>query len=243
MKYLGIMFALALFASSCQHPSSATNGAATLMVHVQADPKAGAGPAPQKVPVYDSQKPVDRGAFAKVDYSDLDEIIVWLEPAAGATAATPANPATIDIDPAKLSGSLTDAVSVGQQLTLHNAGTSPLTIYSVSDGNDFDFESVPANGQAEYTVRSPGLIEVLTNAKTDESVKIYAAPSPWVRLAHSGETLIFNNLPPGKYRLVSWHPRIPGSQTEVNLSADQTTDTSINVSVNSLPKVGPGSRG
>jgi hypothetical protein len=235
------LFAIALAASSCQQPSSTTNGAATLMVHVQADPKAGAGPAPQKVQVYDSQKPIDRGAFAKVDYSDLDEIVVWLEPAVAAQARP--KPDTIDIDPAKPPISLTDAVSVGQQLTLHNVSSSPLTIYSVSDGNDFDFESVPANGQVEYTVRSPGLIEVLTSAKSDEPVKIYAAPSPWVKMAHAGETLIFNNLPPGKYRLVSWHPRIPGSQTEVNLSADQTTDTSIDVSVNSLPKVGPGPRG
>jgi hypothetical protein len=243
MKYAPLILGLALGLTSCQQPSSSNmNGMASLFVHVRAEPKTGAGPSPQKVNVYDAPKTTDRGAFTQIDYFDLDNIVVWLERTSGTTPA-PAAAVTIDIDPAKTSSSLEDVVTVGQQLVLRNAGTSPQTIYSVSDGNDFDFEAVPANGEARYTVRSPGLIEILTGSSMDYPVKIYAAPSPWVRLAHSGQTVAFKDLEPGQYRLYSWHPRLPGSQTDVTLIADHTSDASIDVSVNSLPKVTVGSGG
>jgi hypothetical protein len=243
MKPSLLIVGLAVLLSSCQQPpSSQTKGMASLFVHVRAEPKTGAGPSPQKVNVYDAPKQVDRGAFTRVDYFDLEDIVVWLEPAAG-TPPAPAAAMTVDVDPAKKSASILDVASVGQRIVLHNASGSSQTIYSVSDGNDFDFESVPAGGQAEYTVRSPGLIEVLTNAPVDNSVKIYAAPSPWARLAHSGQTVAFDKLPPGQYRLVCWHPRLPGSQVDLTLTADHTSDASIEVSVNSLPKIEAGVRG
>jgi hypothetical protein len=243
MKFALLILGLALPLSSCQQPSSSKmNGMASLFVHVRAEPKTGAGPSPQKVNVYDAPKITDRGAFTQIDYFDLDSIVVWLEPAAG-SAPAPTGAVTIDVDRARSSAAIYDVVSVGQQLVLHNARASPQTIYSVSDGNDFDLEAVPANGEARYTVRSPGLIEILTGSSMDNPVKIYAAPSPWVRLAHSGQTVAFKDLEPGQYRLYSWHPRLPGSQTDVTLTADHTSDASIDVSVNSLPKVTAGSGG
>jgi hypothetical protein len=239
MRLISVLFVLGLALPGCQRPSSSGNGLATLLVHVKADPKTGSGLSAQKVYAYDTTiKPVDRGAFMQVDYSDLDDIVVWLEPVAAGAPAAPDGPQTIDINPDKESPSLAAVVSVGQQLALHNASSSPQTIYSVSDGNDFDFESVPAGGEVNYTVRSPGLIEVLASSSTEKSVKVYAAPSPWVRMTRAGRTLLFNKLSPGQYRLFSWHPRLPGSQTDVRLTANQTTEASIDVSVNSLPKVG-----
>lgn len=242
MRLMESMLVLALALLGCQQPSASNDGMATLLVHVKANPKTGSGLSGQKIYTYDTtNKPVDRGAFTQVDYGDLDDIVVWLEPVAP-VASQPAGPETLDINPGQEPASLAAAVSVGQQLVLHNASSSPQTIYSVSDGNDFDFEAVPAGGEVQYTVRSPGLIEVLTNS-SDKSVKVYAAPSSRVRMVHSGETIFFNKLSPGQYRLFSWHPRLPGSQTDLNLTANQSAEASIDVTVNSLPKIGPGRRG
>lgn len=232
---------LAIFlAAGCQATPPLAPGRADLVVHVQAQPKVGAQPPPQKVAVFDTPAPQDYGDFAKVDYSDLGQIVVWLEPTNGPAEQKAPKPVTVDINPSKTVSGVRHVASVGQQIILRNASPSPQTIYSVSDGNDFDFESVPAGGQVSYSARSPGLIEILTNSPSANPVQIYVAPSPWVRLTRSGETIQFDNLPPGQYRLVSWHPRLPGSRETLILTPGHVTDTSIDVSVNSLPKVSRG---
>lgn len=236
MKLRLLILAMGLLAAGCQTTPPLAPGRADLIVHVLAQPKTGAQPPPQRVAVFDTPAPQDYGDFAKVDYSDLGQIVVWLEPVNGAAELKNSNPTTVDINPSKAGSAVRHVASVGQQIILHNASSSPQTIYSVSDGNDFDFESVPPGGQVSYTARSPGLVEVLTNSPSATPFQIYVAPSPWVRLTRSGETVQFDNLPPGQYRLVSWHPRLPGSKEIVTLTPDHVTDTSIDVSVNSLPK-------
>ena len=232
------LLVLAIFlAAGCQTTPPVAPGRADLVVHVLAQPKTGAQPPPEKVQVFDTPAPQEYGDFAKVDYSDLGQIVVWLEPVNGQAELKTPNPITVSIDPSKSANGVRHVASVGQQIILHNASSFPQTIYSVSDGNDFDFESVPAGGQVNYTARSPGLIEILTNSPIASPVQIYVAPSPWVRLTRSGETIQFDNPPPGQYRLVSWHPRLPGSRETVTLTPGHVTDTSIEVSVNSLPKV------
>lgn len=237
MKLRLLILAMGLLAAGCQTTPPLAPGRAGLVVHVLAQPKTGAQPPPQKVAVFDTPAPQDYGDFAKVDYSDLGQIVVWLEPTNGPSEQKTLNPITVDINPSKAVSGVRHVASVGQQLILRNASSSPQTIYSVSDGNDFDFESVPAGGQVSYTARSPGLVEILTNSPSATPVQVYIAPSPWVRLTRSGETFQFDNLPPGQYRLISWHPRLPGSKETVTLTPDHVTDTSIDVSVNSLPKV------
>jgi hypothetical protein len=60
-----------------------------------------------------------------------------------------------------------------------------------------------------------------------------------VSLARSGSSVDFTNLPPGQYKLASWHPRLPGYETILTLSPDQIAAATIKVGVNALPKVGP----
>ena len=237
MKLRLLILAIGLLAAGCQTIPPVMPGRSDLVVHVLAQPKTGAQPPPQKVAVFDTPAPQDYGDFAKVDYSDLGQIVVWLEPTNGPAELKKSSPVNIDIDPSKAVNGVRHVASVGQTIILRNASSSPQTIYSVSDGNDFDFESVPAGGKVSYAARSPGLVEILTNSPSAIPVQIYVAPSPWVRLARSGETIQFDNLPPGQYRLVSWHPRLPGTQETVTLTPGHVTNTSIDVSVNSLPKV------
>lgn len=237
MKSRLLIFAIGLLVAGCQTAPPLAPGRAGLVVHVLAQPKTGAQPSPEKVAVFDTPAPQEYGDFAKVDYSDLGQIVVWLEPTNGPAEQMPLHSITVDIDQSKSISGVRHVASVGQHIILHNASSSSQTIYSVSDGNDFDFESVPAGGQVQYVAHSPGLIEILTNSPSASPIQIYVAPSPWVRLTRSGVTIRFDNLPPGQYRLVSWHPRLPGSRETVTLSPDHVTDTSIDVSVNSLPKV------
>jgi len=208
-------------------------------IHVIAEPKAGRKNPTAQPAVYDTPAAApNSGDFALVDYSDLDQIVVWLEPVGARESSHPA-PSTMQIDAAHPATSMERAVSVGQNLVIRNRGRNTQDIYSVSDGNDFDLGKVESGREGTYAVKNPGLIEILTDSAKDPVAQVYAAPSPWVALTHSGESVHFTNVPPGEYRIVSWHPRLPGTEQTIQLSADQVASASIKVGVNALPKVAP----
>lgn len=225
--------------AGCESFPQPTPGLASIRIHVMAEPKTGSV-LPDGSSVYDSpgRREADTGNFQRVDYPYLDEIVVWIEPVIPSPQMKIAA-ARIDVAVKKPAVAIARAVSVHQPLTLHNTGTEPAVFYSVSDGNEFDLGSIPAGGQKNYTVRSAGLIEILTDTAIDPVAEVYAAPSSPVSLGHSGGEVDFLNVPPGRYKIASWHPRLPGSETVVTLSPNQIAVASIKVGVNGLPKIGP----
>jgi hypothetical protein len=227
--------ALLMAAMGCQSMPRPAPGMAALRVQPIGEPKAGSKP-PADVSVYDSPSgpSLGTGAFERVDYSNLDQIVVWLEPAASASGKPAASPVVVDVEARKPAAMVAHVSSVGQRLLIRNRGAGPGNFYSVSDGNEFDVGTVPPGGQAEYMVKTEGLIEILSAAAKDPVAQIYAAPSRWVRLTRSGQSVDFTDLPPGRYRLISWHPRLPGTEQTVDLAPNQVAPTSIKV-----PKVGP----
>jgi hypothetical protein len=232
MRSAILLIALALLAAGCQSAPSA--GMAGLRLKIIAEPKTGAAADNTHVLEYDA--PVTAaGAYERVDYDNLDDIVVWLEPA----TAGKLDERDVDIDGATSVYGLTGAVSVGQTINFHNTGSTKANVYSVSDGNQFDFGSMMPGAFAQYTVRSPGLIEVLTDSQKGPVALVYAAPTALVRVAHAGETVSFNDLRPGEYVVHSWHPRLPGHEMRVNLLADRVSDAAIKVGVNGLPTVEP----
>jgi hypothetical protein len=208
-------------------------GAAAVVLEVGAKPKAGAGERFTRVPVYDAapRAVAATGQFERVDYNSLGDIVVWLEPAPEGTAAR--GPQVVSFDPTQPSD-VVHAAAVGQEVLLRNGGGAPASLYSVSDENDFDLPGIRPGGSAAYTVRAPGLIEVLADPSLPPVALIYAAPSPWVARARAGETVVFDDVPPGTYEALSWHPRLPGKSATVSLAPNQVTRATLDVGVKNI---------
>lgn len=229
---------LACVAFGCQTTPPTSGGAASLQVHVEAEPKSGLklpGMRPYDTPAAEKDA---TGAFERVNYGTLEDIVVWVEPVDPANKPVPpaAEFLPYDVTAAGSADAPLHVASVGQPLAFRNATSKPLTIYSVSDGNEFDLGAIPPGKSGSFTVKSPGLIEVLAEGAKDPVLRVYAAPTGWVKLAHSHSRLNFD-LPPGEYTIHSWHPRLPGIESRVAVIAGQTTRANVKVGVNELPKV------
>jgi hypothetical protein len=228
--------------------------AAAVVLEVVAAPKEGAKVKRfARVPVYDAapQPAAPAGQFELVDYSVLDDVIVWLEPAGGgdetaavdATNATrptahPRPPLKLDVTTrARLDG--VRAASVGQEIVFRNRGSEPVSLYSVSDDNDFELPAIPAGGEARYTVRATGTIEVLADPGEPPVATLYAVPSPWVARTRSGGRVVFDDVTPGSYEAVCWHPRLPGSTEPVLLEPGTVARAALKVGMNVLAEDQP----
>jgi hypothetical protein len=233
---LFVLVSLAL--TGCQTTPPPAPGMSTLRLSVVAEPKTGVATADTNVSTYDeyggsAAAAKSTGPFEHVDYDALDDIVVWIEPAAASATA----PVKVDIDPFHPANRLSAVAGVGGSIIFHNITGNSVNLYSVSDGNDFDLGSVSAGSTVTVNVKSPGLIEVLTDSQKDPLALIYAAPSPQVHLTRAGQTVEFRDLAPGNYHVHSWHPRLPGREITVTLLPDQITNATIKVGVNDLPKI------
>jgi hypothetical protein len=225
----GIAFVVWVAAVSVGCGSRSESPSAAIELRVVAEPRAGV----HEVSAYDppSVRAAAAGQFEHVDYSFLPNIIVWLVPATETTGAPPAA-LTIELDPAKPAEEITPA-SVGQKLVLHNAAQKALSVYSVSDGNEFELNIAPG-ATGETVARGEGLIELLADPAQPPIAQIYVAPTRWVARAHSGEKVTFDHLPPGKYQAGSWHSRLPGSTISIDAIGGSTAHGTIKVGVNNL---------
>jgi hypothetical protein len=209
-------------------------GMAAVDVHVVAEPKRGLDPAfNDPGSQYGPGGAV--GAFQQIDYEHVQTIVVWMETSSGERGRLPAPPDTTVTIGQQLSGAVKGVATVGK-VVFKNERDAALSVYSVSDGNTFDLGSIAPGQQGEYVVASPGLVEVLTESRSEPIARLYAVQSPWVQTINSGEHAWFTNLPPGGYRAGCWHERLPGSAQAVDLMADQIARVSLTLSVNLLPE-------
>lgn len=238
MNRWGLLLALwAGAAGGCQSATGPASGLADLRVRVTAEPKEGVATSSAQVQVYDAAAHNQQGAFERLDYASLGNIVVWAEPVLRSTTHQPIPPLELAVSGSGEGDDSIVAACVGQELVLSNRAAHAMDLYSVSDGNDFDLGSVAPGHQGSYVVKSPGLIEILTDASEQPLARVYAVPARHVAVTHSGAEVTFSDLLPGDYRIRSWHPRLPGSVVTVHLSADQTQSAKITVGVNSLPKI------
>jgi len=234
---LGSLLALSLgLILGCESAPTIAPGASAVRLSVQAKPKAGAPLASSRVYVYDTplgKKP--HGDYEQVDYSDVNNIVVWLEPSA-ASKAVPAEPVHVGFLPGRIYGPM-HAACVGQKLMLHNRSSHAEKLYSVSDGNEFETPIIAPDAMYEYTVRNEGPIEILADSTKEPVANVYAAKSSFVAEAHSGQVITFTDVPPGPCKIIAWHPRLPGAETTTTLVPNQLNNATIQIGVNSLPKV------
>jgi hypothetical protein len=241
------MFVGALFLAGCSccgvQPKP---GDAAVVLDVKAKPKAGTKVEHfARVPVYDAApRPVKpTGEFEHVDYNDLGDIVVWLQPSAAGDASHAERPnadksaGQVDVRAGKEADRIFVA-AVGQPVVIHNADSEPVTLYSVSDGNDFDLPPLSPGAVASFQPKSEGLVEILADPSQPPVATIYAAPTKWAARAQSGKKVVFTDVPPGSYQAVAWHPRLPGSTANVGeVSAGQVKHATLQLGVNDLPKV------
>jgi hypothetical protein len=208
-------------------------GGTNLVVKVIAQPKAGWND-PRNDSSYTGLRPGEPQQLETTDYSSLDEIVVWVESLGSSSYIGTAPNTSIDLsgaDPSLKVGGW------GGIWDLRNKTGRTLEVFlRTEDGKVMNLGNVPGPGTS-LAPRVQGYVEVMTNASDQPVGRVFIAPTPYVQLAKANTAITFLAVPPGKAKIHTWHPRLPGSTTEVNLGENRTTNATVTVGVNSLPKV------
>jgi hypothetical protein len=240
-----VVVCMAAACVGCSAPVKIAAGMSALRVRVVAEPKAGYR-MPGRVKASGaygayrvSSASTSQGRqFERVNYRALEGVVVWIEGESESNVqpASPSASVDVPIESRTLGRSTppTFVCGVGGSIVFRNRGRSAESVYSFSTGNEFDVGVIAQNDRAVFSPRAPGLIEVLTDSSDDPIAIVYVAPTHHVQRVTSGEAAVFNNVPPGRYRVSCWHPRLPGESADVVLTADQLAETALTVGVNLL---------
>src|SRR3954463_1653512 len=81
----------------CQSGPTPSTGLSGLRITVIAEPKAGVKDVGGRVGVYDTPAIKEHGQFERVDYSALDDIVVWAEPVSPTLRQPMLPPLTVEV--------------------------------------------------------------------------------------------------------------------------------------------------
>jgi hypothetical protein len=242
-----IALALLALLTGCDAATPIQPGLAAVRIEVIARPKAGYHP-PADSSYGSSASGDDR--YVPVDYTRLENVIVWLEPEGQAIASDAAARATrIRLVRPRSRAALPWYVACANApVILQNANSSPDHFYSVSEGNNFDTGELGSSGEATVVIhavadREPqrsredpaSVVEVFSTHQEEPVAGIVVAPTAWAASTRSGQAVTFTNLPPGSFRAVCWHPRLPGAEQRIVLPPDKVTRIRVIIGVDSLP--------
>lgn len=211
-------------------------GMTVLQVVVRAEAKTGWND-PRNDSTYTGLRPGEAKSFETTDYSAIDQIIVWVEPApnpAGTIQASSAGNIVIN-----LGATRTDLIAAGRGSIwdFRNAtGRVEEVFLRDESGKVTPLGRVAGPGRS-VTPNAQGLVDVMIASRPTPVARVYIAPSAYVRVASSKQPVNFVLLPPGRAKVVAWHERLPGSSVEVDVIEGKTTQAALAITVNSLPPV------
>jgi hypothetical protein len=148
-----IALALLALLTGCDAATPIQPGLAAVRIEVIARPKAGYHP-PADSSYGSSASGDDR--YVPVDYTRLENVIVWLEPEGQAIASDAAARATrIRLVRPRSRAALPWYVACANApVILQNANSSPDHFYSVSEGNNFDTGELGSSGEATVVIHA-----------------------------------------------------------------------------------------
>lgn len=219
--------------SGCQGPQPIRPDLAAAAIHVEARAKSGyhesAGDGYTK-----SDDPVNAGAFERVNYASLGDIVVWVEPQTPASAPhAPLNGRVTLTSRPNLNPPVV-VVSVGGTLTIENQGALTEEVYSVSESQHLNTGALAPGAKVDIPLEHAGVIELLSAARSAPLATVFIAGTPWTQLAQSGQTVVFTDLPPGAATVHAWHPRLPAESIRVSLPAGGGATARVRVGVDAL---------
>jgi plastocyanin len=150
--------------------------------------------------------------------TDLDNAIVWLEPATPPTT----RPQTTKVELVMRGRQFAPHVRViqaGSTVAFPNQDAFSHNIFSTTPGSSFDL-GLYGRGQAKTQVFSrTGAIPVYCNIHASMAAFVVVVPSPWYAQAGADGRWTITGVPEGSYTLRVWHERAPGKATPVHVGA------------------------
>jgi plastocyanin len=142
------------------------------------------------------------------DGKPLSDAVVFLESREAKLAARPATGVEIDQDNKQFAVRVT-VVPVGTQVKFPNRDTVRHHVYSFSPAKTFELKLYKGEDANPVLFDKSGIAVLGCNIHDNMIAWVVVVDTPYYGISRAAGTVRLSNVPPGSYRLRSWHPGLP----------------------------------
>lgn len=164
---------------------------------------------------------------------NINETLVWLEPASGAKVVRKAPAAARMLTRSKTLMPHVLAIPAGSTVQFPNDDPISHNLFSLSQGNTFDMGLYRKGPGKSHTFVNPGVVNLYCNVHPNMSAVIHVMPTPYYAFADPGGNFALNDVTPGRYRLVAWNEQGGMTSSNVNVSAAGKVDGDLLLTIDS----------
>jgi hypothetical protein len=159
-----------------------------------------------------------------VDYSNPDSCVVYLD-----VAGQPGGLARLAVEESLSGVRLSPRFAVvgvaGEVVVLNRAPRAVVVSLPAVDR----VERIEAGAELRLRAERAGPLEVYLLG-VDEPARVWVSPGPWARPDERGRFTL-TDLPPGRFTLRAWHPRLPAAAAVVELRPNAIAHTDFELGV------------
>jgi plastocyanin len=142
------------------------------------------------------------------DAKALAETVIFLESREAKAAARPLSGVEIEQDKRRFTRRIT-VVTAGTEVTFPNRDTVRHHVYSFSPAKNFELKLYAGKPANPVLFDKSGIAVLGCNIHDTMVAWVVVVETPHHGVADASGTVRLDNVPPGNYRLRSWHPGLP----------------------------------
>ncbi len=160
--------------------------------------------------------------------AELSDFVIFVDDIEGPFPA-PKEPAVMDQKALQFIPHVL-AVQAGTLVEFPNSDPVSHNVFSISDPKRFNLGLYQSGTARRVKFDRPGVVELLCNVHLEMSAYIVVVKNPYCAQPKADGTFRIANVPPGRYRVRSWHQRLPAREQEVEVPVEGTAQVLFNMS-------------
>ncbi|MEK6572102.1 MAG: methylamine utilization protein, partial [Bacteroidota bacterium] len=152
-----------------------------------------------------------KGSVKVLGVKGLEHVVVYIEKVEGKTFTSPQKNPVID----QVSMTFTPHVLpilIGTTVDFPNSDSTRHNVFSPSKTKKFNLGTYPAGITKRVLFDKPGVVSLLCNVHPEMSAFVVVLQNPYYAKPDKMAKYTISNVPPGKYTLIVWHPKLKSKQ-------------------------------
>lgn len=113
-------------------------------------------------------------------------------------------------------------ILVGTTVEYPNSDNVMHNVFSPSKTKRFNLGTYGSGNMREVTFDKPGVVAILCNVHAEMSAYVVILENPYFALTGSEGEFTINNIPPGTYKIKTWHEKLKEQEQKITLSKDES---------------------
>ena len=177
----------------------------------------------------------------RVDYAAMHEFVVYIEGSLGITNGAPANIVQVVTKRVAQQGAVFSPhvlpITRGSTVQWPNRDEIFHNVFSMSEAKQFDLGLYKGDPPEKRVIfDKPGRVDVFCSIHEKMHCIVLVLENPYFAVTDAKGNYKISDVPPGSYKLRTWHERLPTAVSDITVPADGEVKADVVLGIRNLPQ-------